>query len=133
MRLPPGVDLRRSLEQVLVQHDVEAGFVLAGIGSLQPAWVRLAGAEHPSRLDERVELLSLSGSLCGANSHLHLSVSLPDGRVLGGHAAYGCVVSTTAEVLLALLPAWRFTRELDVRTGYEELVVRPAAGRPPRT
>ncbi len=133
MRLLPGVDLRRTLEQVLVQQDVEAGFVLAGIGSLQPALVRLAGAKHPLRLDERVELLSLSGSLCGASSHLHLSVSLPDGRVLGGHAAYGCIVSTTAEVLVALLPAWRFSREPDIRTGYDELVVRPAAGRPERT
>ena len=110
VRLPPGVDLRRALEQVLVQHGVEAGFVLAGIGSLRPALVRLAGAAEPLRLDEDLELLSLSGSLCTAGSHLHLSVSLGDGRVVGGHVAYGCTVRTTAEVLLALLPAWRFAR-----------------------
>ncbi len=35
---------------------------------------------------------------------------LGDGRVVGGHAAHGCIVRTTAEVLLALLPAWRFAR-----------------------
>lgn len=131
VRLSPGVDLRRALEQVLTQHGVEAGFVLAGIGSLRPVQVRLAGADNPMCLGEDVELLSLSGSLSAGSSHLHLSVSLPDGRVVGGHVAYGCTVRTTAEVLLALLPDWRFSREHDVRTGYDELVVRPAAGRPP--
>lgn len=128
VRLPPGADLRRALEQVLAEHDAEAGFVLAGIGSLRPALIRLAGAEETMCLDEDLEVLTLSGSLAPAGSHLHLSVSLHDGRVLGGHAAYGCTVRTTAEVLLALLPRWRFSREHDVRTGYDELVVRPSSG-----
>lgn len=128
VRLSPGDDLRRALEKVLVEHGAEAGFVLSGIGSLRPAAIRLAGADEPMQLDEDMELLSLSGSLGASGSHLHLSVSLRDGRVLGGHAAYGCTVRTTAEVLLALLPAWRFAREHDDQTGYDELVVRPAGG-----
>lgn len=41
--------------------------------------------------------------------------------------AYGCIVRTTAEVLLALLPDWRFNREHDAATGYDELVVQPAS------
>lgn len=130
LRLPPGADLRRALEEALAANGAQAGFVLAGIGSLRPALLRLAGAAEPLRLDEDVELLSLSGSVAVAGSHLHLSVAGPDGRVLGGHAAYGCVVRTTAEVLLALLPAWRFTREADAQTGYDELVVRPAGTGP---
>jgi predicted DNA-binding protein with PD1-like motif len=93
--------------------------------------IRLAGAAEPLCLDEDLELLSLSGSLYTSGSHLHLSVSLSDGRVVGGHAAHGCIVRTTAEVLLALLPAWRFAREHDAGTGFDELVVRPAgAGLP---
>lgn len=126
VRLHPGDDLRLALEHVITRQGVEAGFVVAGIGSLRPALIRLAAAQEPLRLDEDVELLSLSGSLCPTGSHLHLCVSLRDGRVLGGHAAYGCVVRTTAEVLLAPLPAWRFCREHDIRTGYEELVIRKA-------
>jgi predicted DNA-binding protein with PD1-like motif len=46
------------------------------------------------------------------------------GRVLGGHVAHGCIVRTTAEVLLALLPGWSFSREPDARTGWDELVIR---------
>lgn len=41
----------------------------------------------------------------------------------GGHVAYGCIVRTTAELLFALLPEWRFTREPDAATGYDELAI----------
>lgn len=36
-----------------------------------------------------------------------------------------CIVRTTAEVLLALLPEWEFAREPDALRGCDELVVRP--------
>ncbi len=55
---------------------------------------------------------------------LHMSVATADGRVLGGHVAYGCTVRTTAEVLLLLLPEWSLSREPDALTGFSELVVR---------
>lgn len=71
-----------------------------------------------------MEILSLSGSVASNGSHLHMSLSTATGQVLGGHVAPGCIVRTTAEVLLALLPEWEFAREPDAATGYEELVVR---------
>ena len=58
--------------------------------------------------------------------HLHAAVADADGRVTGGHVAAGCVVRTTAEVLVVLLPAWHFERAPDATTGYDELVVRAA-------
>ena len=42
------------------------------------------------------------------------------GRVMGGHVAHGCIVHTTAEVLLLLLSDWSFDRELDPVTGFAE-------------
>ncbi|MBK1612695.1 DNA-binding protein [Rubrivivax gelatinosus] len=124
LRLVPGADLRRELEAALAAHGVEAGFVLQGIGSLQPAVLRLAGAEATVSPAGSVELLTLAGSVGPGGSHLHASVSDAAGRVLGGHLGYGSVVHTTAEVLLALLPDWAFSREPDATTGYAELVVR---------
>ncbi|MBZ8138721.1 DNA-binding protein [Rubrivivax gelatinosus] len=124
LRLAPGADLRRELEAALAAHGVEAGFVLQGIGSLQPVVLRLAGAEATVTPAGSVELLTLAGSVGPGGSHLHASVSDAAGRVLGGHLAYGSVVHTTAEVLLALLPDWAFSREPDTSTGYAELVVR---------
>jgi len=95
--------------------------VLSGIGSLHGARVRFAGAPEPTALEGDLEILTLAGSLSPEGSHLHLSVADAQGRVWGGHAAPGCVVRTTAEVLLALLPEWRFSREHDEATGYAEL------------
>lgn len=45
------------------------------------------------------------------SSHLHMALSTSRGEVFGGHVAPGCIVRTTAEVLLALLPEWEFARE----------------------
>ena len=67
----------------------------------------------------------MAGSVSPDGAHLHMSVSDPAGRVYGGHVAPGCIVRTTAELLLVLLPALEFARELDPATGFTELVVRP--------
>ena len=125
LRLRPGDDLRRALEAAVAARGLTAAFVVSGIGSLRPCCIRLAGADETLAIDGDVELLSLSGSIASNGSHLHLSVADAGGRVLGGHAGYGCVVRTTAEVLLALLPAWHFNREADAATGYAELQLRP--------
>lgn len=123
LRLHPGDDLRRALEAGVAGRGLAAAYVLAGIGSLRPAVIRLAGAETTRTLDEDLELLGLAGSVAVNGSHLHLSVSDAQGRVTGGHAAYGCIVRTTAELLLAALPGWRFTREPDAATGWAELQI----------
>ena len=122
-RLLPGDDLRRALEACVAERRLSAAFVLAGIGSLKPACIRLAGERGASTLAGDFELLTLSGTIAASGSHLHASVSDAGGRIVGGHVAYGCTVRTTAEVLLGLLPGWRFTREVDARTGWAELVI----------
>lgn len=124
VRLQPGDDLRLALQAVVAAHECNAAFVLAGIGSLRGAQLRLAGAAQPITLAGDVELLGLCGSIAADTSHLHMSVADADGRVLGGHVAPGCIVRTTAEVLLQLLPGWDFRREADAQTGWAELVIR---------
>ena len=84
VRLRPGEDLRTALQAVVAARGASAAFVLAGIGSLRPACVRLAGAEVELRLDGDVELLSLSGTIAANGVHLHLSVAAGAGRVIGG-------------------------------------------------
>ena len=124
LRLQPGDDLRRALEAAVQGEACEAAFVVSGIGSLSHAELRLAGARDSLSLHEDLEVLTLSGSIAVGASHLHASVSRSNGEVLGGHLGHGSIVRTTAEVLLGLLPGWRFTRERDAATGYDELVVR---------
>lgn len=121
IRLLPGQDIRRALEAELAERGVAAGFVVAGIGSLSRAPLRFAGRAEPAELTGDQELIALSGSVSPDGSHLHAIVSSADGEVSAGHLAYGSVVRTTAEVLLALLPEWSFSRAYDPRTGYQEL------------
>ncbi|MDB5765920.1 MAG: putative DNA-binding protein with PD1-like DNA-binding motif [Collimonas fungivorans] len=124
LRLNPGQDLRSTLESVLAEHSVSAAFVLQGIGSLSVAQLRFAGAQQAIEFRGDLEILTLAGSLSPDGVHLHMTVSDAEGRVLGGHVAAGCIVRTTAEVLLALLPGYGFAREADVVSGFNELVIR---------
>jgi len=125
LRLSPGDDLRAALSAALAAAGAEAGFVVAGIGSLREARLRLAGRDALHHAVGDLEILTLSGTLGAGGPHLHASLSDADGRVFGGHVAPGCIVRTTAEVLLAVLDDVRFTREPDAATGYAELVIRP--------
>jgi uncharacterized protein len=121
LRLSPGDDLRGAIEDALRERAATTAFVLQGIGSLSVAQVRLAGADAPTVLRGDLEILTLAGSVSPDGAHLHMSVSDAQGRVTGGHVAPGCTVRTTAELLLALLPGHRFSREPDPATGYLEL------------
>lgn len=132
IRLTPGQDLRETLEDTVREQGCQAAFVLSGIGSLVDARIRFAGADEPLLIRGDSEILTLSGTVGAGDagdagkghSHLHMAVSNAQGEVFGGHVAPGCRVRTTAEVLLALLPEWSFTREPDAATGYAELVVK---------
>jgi predicted DNA-binding protein with PD1-like motif len=124
VRLTPGSDLRDALESLLAHHGCRAAFVVAGIGSLQRARIRLAGRAEPDSIEGDLEILTFAGTLAPDGAHLHMSVADASGRVVGGHVSRGCIVRTTAEVLVALLPDWSFEREHDPGTGYAELVVR---------
>jgi predicted DNA-binding protein with PD1-like motif len=126
LRLRPGQDLRSALEARLAECPAGAAFVLQGIGSLSVAQLRLAGADQATELRGDLEILTLAGSLAPDGAHLHMSISDAQGRVLGGHVSAGCIVRTTAEILLAVLPDHQFSRELDVAgSGFRELVIRP--------
>lgn len=126
VRLRPGDDLRRALESTVTAQGMAAAFVVSGIGSLSVARLRYAGVDAETEIAGDTELLTLAGSISAGASHLHASVSDRQGRCVGGHACYGCVVRTTAEVLLMLLPDWHFSREIDAQTGWAELAIRPA-------
>ncbi len=127
LRLVPGDDLRAALERALRASAGDSAFVVSGIGSLAAARLRFAGAAVAADLEGPLEILTLAGSLTRDGAHLHASVADAAGHVYGGHVAPGCVVRTTAEVLLAVLPPGTLRRERDPATGFAELACRPGA------
>jgi predicted DNA-binding protein with PD1-like motif len=130
LRLVPGDDLRASLEAAFAgwrqAHGVQAACVVSAVGSLSRAVLRYADKPAGSELLEPLELIFLSGTLSPDGAHLHASVANGHGEVRGGHVMPGCIVRTTAEVVVGLLPGWEFRREVDEKTGFKELVVKPA-------
>jgi predicted DNA-binding protein with PD1-like motif len=124
LRLAPGEDLRLALGEVLASRGVKAACVLSAVGSFTQAVLRFAGDSEGTAIDGPLELLALSGTISLDGPHLHASVSDAHGNVRGGHVMAGCIVRTTAEIVLGLLPRWEFRRELDAATGYPELLAR---------
>jgi predicted DNA-binding protein with PD1-like motif len=84
------MDLRRALESTVAERSCNAAFVASGIGSLRQACLRLAGATEPRAFDGDMEILTLAGTIASNGSHLHMSMADAQGRVFGGHVAYGC-------------------------------------------
>ncbi|WP_414333659.1 MULTISPECIES: PPC domain-containing DNA-binding protein [unclassified Synechococcus] len=127
LRLLPGQDLKQELERFARQQPLQAAFVLSAVGSLSQATLRLADQTEDHLLSECLEILSLSGSLCPDGVHLHLAVADAQGRTWGGHLRPGCLIYTTAEIVLADSLEYRFSRQPDPATGYLELHIQKVA------
>ena len=124
LRLQPGDDLRQGLEAWMGEQAEQAGCVLSAVGSLSVAQLRFAGATEATVIHGELEILSLAGTLSADGVHLHIAVADSQGAVIGGHLCASSLVRTTAELVIGLLPEWRFTRELDPATGYAELQIK---------
>ena len=127
LRLHPGEDLRRALETWMGEQQQQAGCMISAVGSLSVAQLRLAGASETTTICGELEIISLSGTLSPDGAHLHIAIADSSGAVIGGHLGPGSLVRTTAELVIGLLPEWRFQRELDPATGYAELRISPQA------
>ncbi len=123
VRLAPGDDLRPVLEALAQTHPLPAAGIASAVGSLAVAQLRMAGAAEIRRIEGPLEILTLAGTVGAGGAHLHAMVSDADGRCWGGHVCRGCLVHTTAELVLIELPGLRFGRELDPATGYPELSI----------
>ncbi len=130
LRLKPGQDLRQQLNAFVTEHQVKAGTMVTGVGSLTQATLRLANQENPTVYRGHFEIVSLVGTLSVNGSHLHLSVSDSTGRTVGGHLLDGNLVYTTAELVIGVLEEVEFRREIDPTFGYRELTVHPTPPKP---
>jgi predicted DNA-binding protein with PD1-like motif len=122
LRLSPGDDPRAKLEAFVASKKIKAAVVVSAVGSLTEAKLRFANQKDPEVLRGHFEIVSLSGTLgAGSGSHLHMSISDEKGKTVGGHLAEGSKIYTTLEVAIAEITDIEFSRELDKKTGYQEL------------
>jgi uncharacterized protein len=125
LRLVPGDDLKAELDKFVQSQAVDAGFIMTGVGSLTNAVIRLANQEAGQTYRGFFEIVSLVGTLSKQGSHIHISVSDSSGYTVGGHLLNGCLIYTTAELVLGVLPEVVYKREPDVSSGYNELTIYP--------
>ncbi len=125
VRFTRGEDLRKSIEEYCLKENIASGAVIAAVGSLSRATIRLADGRTVKEFPGHYEICSLSGTICNDGSHMHISLSDTEGSMIGGHVSYGCIINTTLEVVIAdMTEEYQFSREYDEATGYKELVVK---------
>ena len=124
-RLHRGQDLYAAIEAYVKDHHIAAGAVVSGVGCVSRWRLRDATGVRVRSGEEDVEIVSLMGTVSEYGCHLHASFSREDLSAFGGHLLPGCVVNTTAEIVLAEIPDRAFTRQPDSETGYDELVITP--------
>lgn len=123
LRLSPGTDLRQALWHHCQHRSIRAAYILTAVGSLQSAVIRFANQPTGTHLNQPWEILSLAGTLSMAGVHLHIALADSQGRVIGGHLMDGCLVYTTAEIVLGQIPGVTFQRQYDPATGFKELLI----------
>jgi predicted DNA-binding protein with PD1-like motif len=126
-RLHQGQDIKKAIKQYMKDNNIQAGVVLTVVGCVDKAVLRMAGAT-PEKFDirtyvDKLEIVSLIGTVSKTDSHLHISLSNKEGQVIGGHLKGEAIVDVTAEVVLGELEDIQFSTEEDPNTGYKELKI----------
>lgn len=128
LRLKPNQDLKESIKNFVTSNNIEAGFILTTVGSLKQATLRFANQNDRKVLQDKFEIVSLVGTLSTHGIHLHISISDKDGKTIGGHLEKGCLIYTTAEIVIGVSEDFIFVRTGDENTGYKELEIQPKIG-----
>lgn len=125
IRLQPEQDLKKSLRDFVEQNNIQSGFILTAVGSLNQATLRFANQEDSRVFHEKFEIVSLVGTLSTQGIHLHTSLCDRNGKTIGGHLLDGCIIYTTAEIVIGTSDEFIFLRTPDEKTGYKELEIQP--------
>jgi len=125
VRFAPSVDPLLALNELASEQKWDAAAVVSSVGSLTRASIRCANQESATKLSGHFEIIAMTGTVSRLGSHLHISIADSLGEMTGGHLMEGSSVYTTLELMLAVLPDSRYTREFDEASGYHELTVRP--------
>ncbi len=120
-RLHRGADLLKSIADYAKARQIKAGYIACCVGCLSHARVRDAGGVTLRDLEGPLEIVGATGTVSAARCHIHIVFSREDLSAAGGHLTEGCIVNTTAEVVLCEIDGYAFTGLPDAETGYLEL------------
>lgn len=122
-RLRRGADLLESIKRYASENGIDAAVILSCVGCLSAARLRDASGVNIQNIEDHMEIVSVTGTVSRQRTHLHIALSKQDLSTIGGHLAPGCIVNTTAEIVLLEIPGMHFSKEFDPETGYNELKI----------
>ena len=125
-RLHRGDDLRAGIEAYAKAHALSAAVILSCVGCVSRFRLRDATGVNIREREGHYEIVSATGTVSKDRLHIHVSRSDTELTVFGGHLAEGCIVNTTAEIVLLEMEELSFTGAFDPETGYTELQINPA-------
>ena len=123
IRLKPGMDLKKSIQDYVNENNIKAGWIVTCVGSLTKYNIRFANQSTLSSDTGHFEIVGLTGTLSINGSHLHVIVSDSTGKTIGGHLSDNNIVYTTAEIVFESSEHFNFKREKDGTTHWEELQI----------
>ena len=123
IRLKPGNDLKKSIQEFIDSARLSAAWIVTCAGSLTKYNIRFANEAHSVEGEGHFEIVGLGGTLSVNGSHLHISISDSTGKTIGGHLVEGCIIYTTAEIVIQSTSGFIYTRENDGSTPWKELKV----------
>lgn len=124
-RLTRGQDLREGIEAYLHAHAIEAAAVVACVaasparGCATPAANGFGRFARPWKSCRSPARSPYTAPICISPCPARTS------GAVGGHLVCGCIVNTTAEVVLLELEDCVFLPRFDPQTGYHELHIAP--------
>ncbi|WP_199192420.1 PPC domain-containing DNA-binding protein [Chlorogloea sp. CCALA 695] len=71
---------------------MKSEIILIAIDSLKQANIRFADRNKTTVLQEKFEILALSGTLTITGVHLHITIADCQGKTIGGHLETGCII-----------------------------------------
>lgn len=132
IRLAPGDDLLKGMEEACVKYGIKNGVIMSGIGSLRSALfftpVELPetkagfGYSTPIEMEGPIELISVSGAVCEGlqgepSLHIHCTFGDSVGNVKAGHLIEGNIVLLTADLCIGEYEDIRVVRSMDEDLG----------------
>jgi predicted DNA-binding protein with PD1-like motif len=122
VRLRRGEDLLLSIKQLCREKEIAAGVLLSAVGCISKGRIRDASGVTIREVGDHCEIVSLNGTVSQERCHLHIALSKENLSTIGGHLCPGCIINTTCELVIGVLPGIRYGVEQDEETGYDELI-----------
>ena len=123
IRLLPGEDLINALQDLATTQEINAGWIMSAVGSFTKFSIRFADQPQPVTGSGHFEMVGLTGVISNRGCHLHIIIADENGLLKGGHLSQGCIIYTTAEIIVGYTDKYTFDRIKDGSTPWQELLI----------